>query len=78
VSAKPTLAMLRDQQYFDIAALAEKAGVTPSVIDRMLHRRPVQRYQAELVLTALTDELGKEYTLDTVDIVLAPEKDKEP
>lgn len=77
MSAKPTLATLRDQHYFDIPALAEKAGVNPSVIDLMLHRQPVQRYQAELVLTALTDELGKEYPLDRADIVLPSEQDKE-
>lgn len=77
VSAKLTLAMLRDQQYFDILALAEKAGVNPSVIDRMLHRWPVPRYQAELVLTALSDELSQDYTLKMVDVVLAPEKGKE-
>ena len=78
MSAKPTLATLRDQHYFDIPALAEKAGVSSSIVDQMLRHQPVQRYQAELVLTALTDELGQEYTLETVDIVLAPEKDKEP
>jgi hypothetical protein len=76
VSAKPTLALLRNQHYFDISALAEKAGVNSSIINRMLRRQPVQRYQAELVLTALTDELGQNYTLDTVDVVLAPEKGK--
>ena len=78
VSAKPTLAMLRNQHYFDIPALAEKAGVNPSIIDRMLHHQPVRRYQAELVLIALTDELGQNHTLDTVDIALVPKKGKEP
>jgi len=77
MSAKPTLATLREQQYFDILALAEKAGVNPLAVDRMLRRQPVQLYQAELVLTALSDELSQDYTLETVDIVLAPEKGKE-
>jgi hypothetical protein len=71
-SNKPTLHDIREQQYFDIPVLAESAGVDASIINRMLNRQPVQRYQAELVLTALTDELGEDYTLDTVDIMLFP------
>ena len=74
---KPTLHDIRERQYFDIPALAESAGVDASIINRMLNRQPVQRYQAELVLTALINELGEDYTLDTVDIMLFPEGDKE-
>jgi hypothetical protein len=76
-SSKLTLYDIRERAYFDISALVECAGVDVSIINRMLNRQPVQRYQAELVLTALTDELGEDYTLDTVDIVLFPEGDKE-
>ncbi len=71
VSKKPTLEDLRHRHYFDISALAGQAGVERSVIQRMLSRQPVQTYQAELVLAALTDEFGEDYTLDTVDIVLS-------
>lgn len=76
-SNTPTLHDIRERQYFDVSALAEGAGVDVSIIYRMLNRQPVQRYQAELVLTALSDELSEDYTLDTVDIILFPEGDKE-
>jgi hypothetical protein len=76
-STKPTLHNMRQRQYFDISALAERAGVDVSVLHRMLNRQPVQRYQAELVLTALTDELGEDYTLDNVDILLFSEANKQ-
>jgi len=75
-SNKPTLTDIRNRQYFDVSALAASAGVNEAIINRMLNGQPVQRYQAELVLSALTDELGQDYTLDTVDIVLFPETDK--
>jgi hypothetical protein len=74
-SNKPTLYDIRAQQYFDIPALAESAGVDASIIHRMLHGQPVQRYQAELVLAALSDDLSEEYTLDTIDVVLLPGRD---
>ena len=77
VSQKPTLADVRNQHYFDIAALAEQAGMDPSVIRRMLSCQPVRRYQAELVLAAFADEFGAGYTLETVEIVLFPEEEKE-
>lgn len=67
---KPTLADIRKLQYFDVAALAASAGVNESVINRMLNGQPMQRYQAELALSVLSDELGQGYTLDTVDVVL--------
>ncbi|HZR44451.1 MAG TPA: methyltransferase domain-containing protein [Ktedonobacteraceae bacterium] len=70
---KPMLADIRGQQYFDVPALAVSAGVNESVINRMLSGLPVQLYQAELVLSALSDETGKNYTLDNVDVVLIPE-----
>ena len=73
---KPTLHQIREQHYFDIPALAERAGVDASVLNRMLNRLPVQRYQAELVLSALADECGENYTLEMVAIVLFPEKGK--
>lgn len=76
VSEKPTLADLRNQHYFDISTLAERAGVDLSVIHHILNRQPVQRYQAELVLAALADELSTNFTLDTIDITLSPEEDE--
>ena len=76
MSEKPTLEDLRNQHYFDISALAEQAGVDTSVTHRMLRRQPVQQHQAELVLAALADKFGEDYTLETVDIMLFPEEDK--
>jgi hypothetical protein len=73
VSKKPTLADLRNQHYFDLSALAERAGVDISVICRMLHCQPVRGYQAELVLAAFADEFGADYALETVEVVLFPE-----
>ncbi len=73
---KPTLEDLRNQRYFDSTTLALQAGVDRSVLERMLHRQPVQRYQAELVLAALSDEFGESYTLDAVDVVLSPQGDE--
>jgi len=77
MSKKPTLEELRNQHYFDIPALAASAGVNITVVYWMLVRLPVQRYQAELVLSVLSNETGEDYSLDTVDIVLAPEEDQE-
>jgi hypothetical protein len=73
MSKKPGLEDIRKQQYFDIPALAQQAGVDISVIQRMLSQQPVQRYHAELVLATLADEFNADYTLDTVDILLVPE-----
>lgn len=73
---KPTLQDIRAQQYFDLSALAEKAGVTISTIDAILNGQPVRRLQADLVLDALSEFTGKEYTLETISITLAPEEDE--
>jgi transcriptional regulator with XRE-family HTH domain len=72
--SKPTLQDIRAQQYFDPSELAEKAGVTISTIDAMLNGQPVRRLQAELVLDALSEFTGKEYSLEIVSITLAPEE----
>jgi hypothetical protein len=74
---KPTLLDIRNQHYFDLATLAGQAGVDPSLLHHMLSYQPVQRYQAELVLAALADEFGEDYALETVDILLLPEEDKQ-
>ncbi|HZR44370.1 MAG TPA: hypothetical protein VFB12_29930 [Ktedonobacteraceae bacterium] len=76
-SKKLTLLDIRCQQHFDISALAVKAGVDPHIVHAMLTYQPVQRFLAELVLAALSDETDEEYTLDTVDVVLLLEEGKE-
>ncbi len=76
-SNKLTLQDIRAQQYFDLSALAASAGVDASVIQRMLDQQPVPHYQAELVLLALSDELGVDFTLDTVQVILFSEEDEE-
>jgi len=72
-SKKLTLSAIRDRQYFDLSMLAEHAGVDLSVIHRVLNNQPIQRYQAELVLSALADGFGEDYTLETVALLLLPE-----
>ena len=77
MSNKPTLADIRSQLYVDVSALAAGAGVSEAVLTKMLNREPVLRYQAELVLAALSDETGEHYSLETVDIVLVALENEE-
>lgn len=74
---KITFADLKNQQYFDLLALATNAGVKEAVIQAMLSGEPVERYQAELVLSALSDDTGEDYTLETVEVALIAEHDGE-
>ena len=77
MSNKPKLGDIRSQQYVDVSALAASAGVSEAVLTKMLNREPVLRYQAELVLAALSDETGEHYSLETVDIVLVALENEE-
>ena len=76
-SKKLTVLDIRSQHYFDISALAAKAGVDPRIVHAMLTSQPVQRFQAELVLAVLSDETDEEYTLDTGDVVLVSEENED-
>jgi hypothetical protein len=59
--------------YFDCGKLADMADVTFVAVYKMLLGKPVARWQAEYVLNALSQLTGKNYSLDTVDVVLYPD-----
>ena len=71
---KPSMRDIQEQYYFDSAALAESAGVQVLTVRAMLTDQPVRRLQAELVLAALSEHLGKAYNLESVSVVVLAEE----
>ncbi len=67
---KPTLQTLREMHHFDLTMLADRAGVSPQVVRKMLTCMPVQAWQAEAVLAAFNRLFGTTYTLDSVTVVV--------
>jgi hypothetical protein len=70
---KTTLADIWSQFHFDCKSLADKAEVNFIVVYKMVRDAPVARWQAEDMLNALSQLTGKNYSLDTVKVVLYPE-----
>ena len=68
---KTTLAEIKGKYPFQNVTLANLAEVNPVVIHWMLIRQPVARWQAEEVLEVLSMIMEENYSLDTVDVVLA-------
>ena len=72
---KPTLYDLKVAHHFDLLELAVKAGVHDLVVYSMLTGKPVRRWQARLILTALCEITGLSYTLDMVRVVFIEENE---
>ena len=68
---KTTLAEIKAKYSFRNAILASIAEVNSVVIDWMLEGKPIARWQAEEVLEVLSMITEENYSLDTVDVVLA-------
>ena len=67
---KITLAEIKVVHPFEHTEIADLAEVNPIVIDWMLSRQPVTKWQAVEVLKVLSLVTGEDYTLNTVDVVL--------
>lgn len=70
MSAKMTLAQLREQHHFDIVGLATRAVVGTTDVLHALRGDPISRATATAILKSLSRELRREYTLDDVEITL--------
>ncbi len=70
MSAKMTLAQLREQHHFDISELARDAVVETTDVLRALRGDPISRAAATAILNALSRELKQDYTLDGVEIAM--------
>lgn len=70
MSAKMTLAQLREQHHFGIPELAIRAVVDTTDVLRALRGDPISRATATAILKALSRELRREYTFDDVEITL--------
>jgi hypothetical protein len=68
---RPSLFDLWTQYRFDISLLASTAHVPENTIQAMLGNQPIDRAEAEQVLTHLSALLHKEYSLDTVYVTLS-------
>ena len=71
MEGKTTLAEIKAKYSFGNAILASIAEVNSVVIDWMLEGKPIARWQAEEVLEVLSMITEENYSLDTVDVVLA-------
>ncbi len=71
---KATFADIWKQFRFNSISLAEKADVNIIVVNNMIESKPVARWQAEYVLGALSQVIGGDYSLDTVEVVLYPKE----
>jgi hypothetical protein len=72
---RPSLYDLWTMYKFNTGMLAIKAKVPPGTIQAMFGNQPVHRREAEKVLEQLSALLHKEYTLQTVYVVLVAEKE---
>jgi hypothetical protein len=75
IDRRPSLFDLWTIYKFNTGVLAIKAKVPPGTIQSMLGNQPVHRREAEKVLEQLSALLHKEYTLQTVYVVLVAEKE---
>ena len=71
MARKTTLAEIKGKYPFQNVTLANLAEVNPVVIHWMLISQPVARWQAEEVIEVLSMITEENYSLDTVDVVLA-------
>ena len=71
MEGKTTLKEIKDKYPSENTILANIAEVNPIVIQNMLAGEPVARWQAEEVLKVLSQITEEDYSLDTVDVVLA-------
>ena len=71
MEGKTTLSGIKEKYRFIDTNLAGLADVDLAVIERMLQRKPVARWQAEQVLEVLSVITEENYSIDTVDVVLA-------
>lgn len=70
MSAKMTLAQLREQHHFDIPEIARIAVVGTTDVLHALRGDPISRATATAILKALSRVLKREYTFDDVEITL--------
>lgn len=73
MTEKTTLASIWNTTKFNSISLAGLAQVNVIVVNNMLVGKPVVRWQAEEVLKALSQLIGEDCSLDTVEVVLYPE-----
>lgn len=74
-SSKPTPLQLRERYHLNIATLAHKAKVGPSIVYFMMVGRPIACQHAKQVLATISAETGQNYTLDNVKVALLPEEE---
>jgi hypothetical protein len=67
---RPTLLDLYRSYHFDVSSLASYAGVEVSTVNAMMTSQPVERKDAEKILAALSTRYHKDFSLDTVHVVL--------
>lgn len=74
---RPTFADLRKRHDFNLHKLIIRSGLPyPTVLD-MFRSNPVPKANAEKVLAALSNILGREYNLSTVRVALCEEGDEQ-
>jgi hypothetical protein len=66
----PTLLDLWMSYHFDIQSLALSAGVETSTVNDMMTSQPVERKDAKEILAALSTRYHKDFSLDTVHVIL--------
>jgi len=66
----PSLLDLWMSYHFDLQTLAVQADVAQSTVQAMLCNQPIDRAEAEKILTQLSTLLHKDYRLDTVSVSL--------
>ncbi len=74
-SSKFTPLQLREQYHLQTVELASQANVEPRAVYFMLLGYPIARQEAEQILAAISTIAGQSYTLDTVQVVLASERE---
>lgn len=67
---RPSLLDVWMNDHFDISLIASNAGVDADIIHNMMASQPAQREDAEQVLAALSEYYQKDWSLETVHVVL--------
>ena len=69
---KPTLMQLRERHGINLYAMWDASGLEDSLpVYLALFKHPITREQAQRIIEGINHIAGTEYTLETVDIVLA-------
>jgi hypothetical protein len=63
--------------YDDLLHIAEQAGVTREVLQKMFLSVPVKRAQAESVLKAFSHHIGRSWTMENTRVPTFPESEED-